>query len=104
LRSRDRRGNTFHVGRGVSKTEAFDRLWHFLVVQHNAFYAYIFAFTMLWVVWRQHHVLLDQVSRLSSAMVGWHFALLLLAAFWSLTFLAGSLVGLVRRRMVKSAE
>jgi uncharacterized membrane protein len=74
-------GSTFHVGRGVSKTEAFERLWHFLVVQHNSFYAYLLAFSMLWIVWRQHHVLLDRVSAMSSAMVGWHFPLLLLAAF-----------------------
>ena len=74
-------GNTFHVGRGVSKTEAFHRLWHFFVVEHNSFYAYLLAFSMLWIVWRQHHILLDQVSGLSSAMVGWHFPLLLLAAF-----------------------
>lgn len=36
---------------------------------------------MLWIVWRQHHILLNQVSGLSGAMVGWHFPLLLLAAF-----------------------
>jgi uncharacterized membrane protein len=74
-------GNAFHVGQGVSKTQAFDRLWHFLVLEHNSFYAYLLAFSMLWIVWRQHHILLDQVSGLSSAMVGWHFPLLLLAAF-----------------------
>jgi uncharacterized membrane protein len=74
-------GNTFHVGAGVSKSQAFDRLWDFLVAQHNAYYAYLLAFSMLWIVWRQHHVLFDQVSALSGAMVGWHFPLLLLAAF-----------------------
>jgi uncharacterized membrane protein len=36
---------------------------------------------MLWIVWRQHHILLDQVSGLSGAMAAWHFPLLLLAAF-----------------------
>jgi uncharacterized membrane protein len=74
-------GSTFHVGAGVSKSQAFDRLWDFLVAQHNAYYAYLLAFSMLWIVWRQHHVLFDQVSALSGAMVGWHFPLLLLAAF-----------------------
>jgi uncharacterized membrane protein len=36
---------------------------------------------MLWVVWRQHHVLLDRVRRLSPRMVAWHFPLLLLVGF-----------------------
>jgi uncharacterized membrane protein len=45
-------GNTFQAGAGVSKSEAFDRLWHFLVAQHNAYYAYLLAFSMLWIVWR----------------------------------------------------
>jgi uncharacterized membrane protein len=47
----------------------------------GAFYAYVLAFYLLWIVWRQHHVLLDQVSRVSAPMIGWHFPLLLLAAF-----------------------
>jgi uncharacterized membrane protein len=71
----------FEVGDGVSKTQAVDRLWHFLVAQHSAFYAYVLAFYILWIVWRQHHRLLDQVSQLSAAMIGLHFPLLLLAAF-----------------------
>jgi uncharacterized membrane protein len=71
----------FEVGDGVSKAQAPERLWRFLVAQHGAFYAYVLAFYLLWIVWRQHHVLLDQVSRVSASMIGWHFPLLLLAAF-----------------------
>jgi uncharacterized membrane protein len=71
----------FEVGDGVSKAQASERLWRFLVAQHSAFYAYVLAFYLLWIVWRQHHVLLDQVSRVSASMIGWHFPLLLLAAF-----------------------
>jgi uncharacterized membrane protein len=71
----------FEAGDGVTKAQAFDRLWRFLAAQHNAFYAYVLAFFILWIVWRQHHVLLDEVSRLSGPMIGWHFPLLLMAAF-----------------------
>ena len=60
----------FEAGDGVTKAQAFDRLWRFLVAQHNAFYAYVLAFFILWIVWRQHHVLLDEVSRLSGPMIG----------------------------------
>jgi uncharacterized membrane protein len=74
-------GATFEVGDGVSKTQAFDNLWDFLVAQHNDYYAYVLAFSILWIVWRQHHVLIDQVSRVSASMIGWHYPLLLLAAF-----------------------
>jgi uncharacterized membrane protein len=71
----------FQAGDGVSKAQAADRLWHFLAAEHNAYYAYALAFSMLWIVWRHHHVLFDQVDRVSAAMTGWHFPLLLLAAF-----------------------
>jgi uncharacterized membrane protein len=71
----------FEAGDGVSKAEAFDRLWRFLAAQRSDFFAYVLAFYMLWIVWRQHHVLFDQVSHVSSPMIGWHFPLLLLAAF-----------------------
>jgi len=71
----------FETGDGVTKTQAFERLWRFLAAQHNAYYAYLLAFSILWIVWRQHHVLLDQVSRVSTAMIAWHFPLLLLVAF-----------------------
>ena len=71
----------FEAGGGVSKTQAVDRLWRFLVAQHSAFYAYILAFFILWIVWRQHHLLLDQVAEVSVWMIGLHFPLLLLTAF-----------------------
>ena len=69
------------VGAGVTKAEAVTRLWHYLVAQHNAYYAYLLAFFMLWIVWRQHHALFDQIGRVSPAMIGLHFPLLLVAAF-----------------------
>jgi uncharacterized membrane protein len=71
----------FEVGNGVTKTQAVARLWHYLVAQHSAYYAYLLAFFMLWIVWRQHHALSDQIRRVSAAMIGLHFPLLLLAAF-----------------------
>jgi hypothetical protein len=52
----------FEAGDGITKAQAFERLWRFLAAQHNAYYAYVLAFSILWIVWRQHHVLLDQVS------------------------------------------
>jgi hypothetical protein len=67
-------------GDGVSKAQAFDRLWRFLAAQHSAFYAYILAFYLIWIIWRQHHKLLDQVSHVSTSMISFHFPLLLLAA------------------------
>jgi uncharacterized membrane protein len=66
---------------GVSKERAFASLWHFLVSERSSFYAYVLAFFMIWVVWRQHHALMDQVTRVSGSMMGWQFPLLLLAAF-----------------------
>lgn len=71
----------FEPGDGVSKAQAFGRLWRFLAAQHSAFYAYILAFYLIWIIWRQHHRLLDQVSRVSTSMISFHFPLLLLAAF-----------------------
>jgi uncharacterized membrane protein len=71
----------FEPGPGVTKAQAVARLWHFLVAQHSAYYAYLLAFFMLWIVWRQHHALFDQIGRVSAAMIGLHFPLLLLAAF-----------------------
>lgn len=73
--------SAFKVGGGTSKTEAVDGLWHFLTAQSAAFFAYFLAFYILWIVWRQHHALLDQVGQLSTAMIAVHFPLLLLAAF-----------------------
>jgi uncharacterized membrane protein len=71
----------FEPGHGVSKSLAFHRLGHFLAQQESAFYAYLLAFYLIWIVWRQHHVLFDQIDRVSGGMVALHFPLLLLAAF-----------------------
>src|ERR1700689_3990504 len=71
----------FEGGDGVTKAQAVARLWHFLVAQHSAYYAYLLAFFMLWIVWRQHHALFDQIGRVSAGMIGLHFPLLLVAAF-----------------------
>jgi uncharacterized membrane protein len=72
---------TFSIGDGVSKQQAFHNLWNFLYSQHQALYAYLLAFGILWIVWRQHHSLFDQYDRITTAMVQWHFPLLLFAAF-----------------------
>jgi uncharacterized membrane protein len=74
-------GADFDTGDGVSKSEAVHRLAHFLGQQAGAFYAYFLAFYLIWIVWRQHHTLFDQVRRMSAGMVALHFPLLLLAAF-----------------------
>jgi uncharacterized membrane protein len=74
-------GQAFGVSSDVSKAKAAARLWHFLAAQHDAYYAYLVAFSTLWIVWRHHHALFDQVKRVSPAMIGFHFPLLLLAAF-----------------------
>jgi uncharacterized membrane protein len=69
------------TGDGVSKSLAFTRLARFLWAQHSAYYAYLLAFLILWILWREHHTLADQITRMSGAMIGWHFPLLVLAAF-----------------------
>ena len=74
------KGADFDVGDGVSKSEAVHRLAHFLGQQAGAFYAYFLAFYLIWIVWRQHHTLFDQVRRVSAGMVALHFPLLLLAS------------------------
>jgi uncharacterized membrane protein len=74
-------GMYFSVGGSVSKAEAFDRLAHFLGSQWDSFYAYFLTFLIVWIVWRQHHRMFDQFSRTTPRMVGWHFPLLLFAAF-----------------------
>jgi len=74
-------GSMFDVGDGVAKTEAVRRLWNFFAAQNGAFVAYLLAFFILWVVWREHHTLMDKVGRLSAPMIGLHFPLLLLVAF-----------------------
>jgi uncharacterized membrane protein len=72
---------TFSIGPGTTKDQAFHNLWNFLYDQHQALYAYLLAFGILWIVWRQHHMLFDQFDRVTPAMVNWHFPLLLFAAF-----------------------
>ena len=74
-------GSDFSIGHGVTKDQAFHNLWHFLFDQREALYAYLLAFGILWIVWRQHHALFDQYDRITTAMVQWHFPLLLFAAF-----------------------
>jgi uncharacterized membrane protein len=73
--------NDFSTGNGVSKSEAVSKLWHFFLAQRPSFYAYLLAFYILWIVWREHHGLLDQVGQVSGPIIGLHFPLLLLAAF-----------------------
>jgi len=43
----------FSAGGRGSKTEAFRGLWHFLLAQRAAFFAYVLAFYILWIVWRR---------------------------------------------------
>jgi uncharacterized membrane protein len=74
-------GDEFGVGGGSSKAEVSAALWHFLAHQASAFYAYVLAFYLLWIVWRQQHALFDRLSRLSRSTVGLHFPLLLLIGF-----------------------
>jgi uncharacterized membrane protein len=74
-------GADFGTGDGVSKSEAFSRLAHFLGQQYQDFYAYFLAFLILWIIWREHHRLFDQYSRVSPRMMAWHFPLLLFSAF-----------------------
>jgi uncharacterized membrane protein len=71
----------FTIGDGVSKASGAVKLWHFLTAQDSSFFAYLLAFYLLWIVWREHHELFDQVTRLSGPMIGLHFPLLLLVAF-----------------------
>jgi uncharacterized membrane protein len=68
------------AGGDVSKSEAFSHLWRFLYAQKSAFYAYLLAFFILWIVWRQHHALIDLVGHMTTPMIGLHFPLLLLLA------------------------
>lgn len=74
-------GSEFNVGNGISKSTAVRNLWHFLTAQHSALGAYAIAFYLLWIVWREHHILSDQVRHMSGPMVALHFPLLLLVAF-----------------------
>jgi uncharacterized membrane protein len=71
----------FTVGAGVDKAEAARNLLQFLNEQTGSFVAYVLAFWTLWIVWRQHHTLFDQIDRLSPGLVRWHLPLLLLIGF-----------------------
>ncbi|WP_436532501.1 TMEM175 family protein [Actinoplanes sp. HUAS TT8] len=62
----------------VGRAEAARNLLHFLYEQIPSFSAYLLAFYILWIVWRQHHQLLDRVERLSPGLIRLHFPLLLL--------------------------
>src|SRR6201992_906274 len=73
--------DTFSIGSGVSKAQAFRNLWNFLWAQHDVLYAYLLAFPTLWSGCRQPHELFDQFDRITPSMVRWHFPLLLFAAF-----------------------
>lgn len=62
----------------VGRAEAARNLLHFLYEQIPSFSAYLLAFYILWIVWRQHHQLLDRVARMSPGLIRLHFPLLLL--------------------------
>jgi uncharacterized membrane protein len=53
----------------------------FIARQQGGFLAFVIAFLMLWAVWRAHHVLFDQITRVSRPVVALHVPLLLFAAF-----------------------
>jgi uncharacterized membrane protein len=69
------------VNRQVSKAQAAGHLLRFLYEQLPSFYSYALAFFMLWILWREHHVLFDRLDRLSPRLVGLHFPMLLLIGF-----------------------
>ncbi|MEV6347671.1 TMEM175 family protein [Actinoplanes sp. NPDC051851] len=71
-------GTEFEVAE-VGRAEAARNLLHFLYEQIPSFSAYLLAFYILWVVWRQHHQLLDRLVRMSPGLIRLHFPLLLLA-------------------------
>ena len=74
-------GEEFEVGDGISKAEAAGNLLHFFGGELGSLVAYLLAFLMLWITWRQHHQLFDRIERLSPRMVTWHFPFLLLIGF-----------------------
>ncbi|MBL7491538.1 DUF1211 domain-containing protein, partial [Frankia sp. AgB1.9] len=69
------------VGAGLNLAVLSRNLLRFLCQQAGSFVAYVIAFMMLWIVWRQHHVLFDKIEGLSPRLIGWHFPLLLLIGF-----------------------
>ncbi len=70
----------FGVGE-VGRAQAARNLLHFLYEQIPSFSAYLLAFYLLWIVWRQHHELFDQIGRVSPGVIRLHFPLLLLVGF-----------------------
>jgi uncharacterized membrane protein len=54
---------------------------HFLHEEQGSFFAFVLAFLMLWWVWRTHHLLFDNVSRMSQLTLALHIPLLL-GAVW----------------------
>ncbi|WP_248963916.1 TMEM175 family protein [Sphaerisporangium perillae] len=57
------------------------RLGAFISEQAGAFIAFVIAFVMLWAAWRAHHMVFDQITRVSRPAVAVHLPLLLFAAF-----------------------
>ncbi|WP_158734435.1 TMEM175 family protein [Streptomyces sp. NRRL F-2747] len=74
-------GKDFDIGPGISAAQAASQLWKFLVHEAGAFYSYALAFLMLWIVWRQHHTVLDRLRYIPGLTMALHFPLLLLAGF-----------------------
>jgi uncharacterized membrane protein len=61
--------------------EELKNLGKFIADQQGAFIAFVIAFVMLWAIWRARHVLFDQITRVSPAVIAMHIPLLLFAAF-----------------------
>ncbi|MCF3136548.1 TMEM175 family protein [Streptomyces olivochromogenes] len=74
-------GGDFDVTPRTSGAQAASHLWHFLAHEAGAFYSYALAFFVLWIVWREHHAVLDRVSYVPGVMMTLHFPLMLLAGF-----------------------
>ncbi|MFI5952908.1 TMEM175 family protein [Cryptosporangium sp. NPDC051539] len=65
----------------AGRAEAAGNLLDFLAGRLSSFGAYLLAFAILWLVWRQHHILLDRLTRTTPRLVTLHLPLLLLAGF-----------------------
>src|ERR1700760_4766627 len=52
----------FAHGDGVSKAQATEHMLSFLYDQLGSFLAYLLAFFILWIVWREHHQIFDQLD------------------------------------------
>ncbi|WP_392895451.1 TMEM175 family protein [Streptomyces sp. LN699] len=74
-------GKDFATTDGNSKSQAAAHLWHFLIDEAGSFYSYLLAFLVLWIIWRQHHTMLDRISHVPGPMMMLHFPLLLLTGF-----------------------